>query len=126
MTKFTITTDTKVKGKQRPIEDGEYTAVISKFTDPATSNAFFTFSLADGRVIRYFINSQQTLDIFTDNVNNQLDIEDELSWEEWLAEVIGSTVQLWLLTTQSEDGRQFQNPSLYKPRGFDASINGAL
>ena len=125
---YTITLNTKVSKKHTALADGEYTAVIKSFVQSADSNPYIVFDVNGERDVRFYINNDIAVEIVTSNINTQLDIDvdENIDFFSWFNSVQGAEVTIWLLTTTASDGKQYQNLYLYKPSGFDASVNGAL
>ena len=128
---FTLTLNSKVSKARKPLQDGEYTCKITRLEQPEGKNPYIVFS-TDDRELRFYINSEQALEIITSNLNRQLDIDvdDDTDFFSWFNDLIGSEVTLWVLTSEGtdKDGNtvRYQNVTPYKPAQFDAVINGAL
>ena len=122
----------KVAPARKPIEDGEYTAKISRFEEPEGKNPYIVFTLEDRRELRYYINSDASVEIIQSNLNRQLDIvpDDDMTWDSWFESIKGSEVTLWVLTSAGtdKDGNavEYHNVTPYKPAMFDAQLNGLL
>lgn len=128
---YTLTLNSKVSKARKPLEDGEYTAVIKSLVMPEGKNPYILFA-ADDRELRFYINSDTALEIITSNLNRQLDIDvaDDVDIFSWFEDIKGSEVTLWVLTTQGtdKDGNQvsYQNVTPYKPAMFDAVMNDLI
>jgi len=128
---YTLTLNSKVSKARKPLEDGEYTAVIKSLVMPEGKNPYILFT-SDDRELRFYINSDTALEIITSNLNRQLDIDvaDDVDIFSWFEDIKGSEVTLWVLTTQGtdKDGNQvsYQNVTPYKPAMFDAVMNDLL
>lgn len=129
---YTLTLNSKVSQARKPIADGEYTATIARLEQPADKNPYIVFTIADGRELRFYINSDTALEIITSNLNTQLNIEvtEDTDFFSWFEDVKGSQVTLWVLTTEGTDkdgnATQYHNVTPYKPAMFDAIMNGLL
>ena len=125
---YTINLNTKVARKHTALTDGEYTATIKAFVQSADSNPYIIFDVNGERDVRFYINNDVAVEIITSNINTQLDIDvnDDTDFFSWFNSVQGSQVDVWLMTTTAPDGKAYQNLYLYKPAGFDASVNGAI
>lgn len=129
---YTLTLNSKVSQARKPIADGEYSATIVRLEQPTDKNPYIVFTIADGRELRFYINSDVALDIITSNINSQLEIEvnEDTDIFSWFEDVKGSQVTLWVLTTEGTDKNgqptQYHNVTPYKPAMFDAIVNGLL
>lgn len=128
---FTLTLNSKVSKARKPLQDGEYACKIVRLEQPEGKNPYIVFA-SDDRELRFYINSEQALEIITSNINRQLDIDvdDDTNFFSWFENIIGSEVTLWVLTSEGtdKDGNpaSYQNVTPYKPAQFDAVMNGAL
>ena len=123
---FKISNSTAVRGKQIPLEDGEYSAVIKAFhifdtemdandviaidnvnaehegaiivDNTSDKTSYIDLQVSD-RIIRYFLNNATAVDILTGGINEQLDIENPVEgFYNWFGSVIGAEVTVWLMT----------------------------
>ena len=128
---FTLTLNSKVSKARKPLQDGEYTCKVVRLEQPENKNPYIVFA-ADDRELRFYINSEQALEIITSNINRQLDIDvdDDTDFFSWFENIVGAEVTLWVLTSEGtdKDGNtaSYQNVTPYKPAQFDAVMNGAL
>lgn len=128
---FTLTLNSKVSKARKPLQDGEYACKIVRLEQPEGKNPYIVFA-SDDRELRFYINSEQALEIITSNINRQLDIDvdDDTDFFSWFENIVGAEVTLWVLTSEGtdKDGNpaSYQNVTPYKPAQFDAVMNGAL
>ena len=128
---FTLTLNSKVSKARKPLQDGEYACKIVRLEQPEGKNPYIVFA-SDDRELRFYINSEQALEIITSNLNRQLDIDvdDDTDFFSWFENIVGAEVTLWVLTSEGtdKDGNpaSYQNVTPYKPAQFDAVMNGAL
>ena len=121
-----------VKPARKPIEDGEYSVIISRFEEPINSNPYFVFTLEDKRERRYYINSDKGLEMLQEQLNEQLeiDVDDTTTFDSWKDMLLGRECMIWVLTNlvTDEDGtiHDYSNTYLRKPTLFDAKMNGLL
>lgn len=128
---FTLTLNSKVSKARKPLQDGEYTCKIVRLEQPEGKNPYIVFATND-RELRFYINSEQALEIITSNLNRQLDIDvdDDTDFFSWFENITGAEVTMWVLTSEGtdKDGNtvRYQNVTPYKPTQFDAVMNGVL
>jgi hypothetical protein len=129
---YTLSINSKVSPARKPIEDGEYQVTVKALVTPETTNPYISFATADNRELRFYINSDVSLEIITSNINRQLDIDvaDDVDIFSWFEDIKGSEVTLWVLTTQGtdKDGNavSYQNVTPYKPSMFDAIMSDLI
>lgn len=128
---FKISNSTAVRGKQVPLEDGEYSAVIKSIhifdTDmdandviaidnvnaqhegaivvntTTDTTSYVELQLSD-RVLRYYLNNAVAVDLFTGGVNEQLNIENPVEgFYNWFGNVVGAEVQVWQMSVTAID-----------------------
>lgn len=128
---FKISNNTVVRGKQVPLEDGVYSAVIKSIhifdTDMDANDViaiesvnaqhegaivvdntsdktpYVELQLSD-RVLRYYLNNATAVDILTGGINEQLDIENPAEgFYNWFGDVVGSEVQVWQMSVIATD-----------------------
>lgn len=153
---FKITRNTKAKGAFLPLQDGAYTVTIKSFhlydteadahdidaiedinaqhegtiiLDTSKEGTPYMVVDIDGRQEFVWINNEKTLDFLTQDISTQLKVDSSLDFFEWCGVVVGSQVEMYVLTVEGTDKNTgntvpYTNKTFRKPAMFDAIING--